>query len=746
MNLFGYEIKRKREKEDKPQGAINLISPEVGKRSQSPAERFDGYLSAHDSFDIPIKIWQFIERASLFNADFSGAVGLLKTLADTPHTITGIDGAELSELANEKIKKLQKRLFPTAGDIDGLQLALIDQYIKYGAMATECEIAKDKTIKRVWLLPIKEIRFELRNGEFVAYQDAGGLSKKIELNPLTFEYTRAEEWMPGSPYGKPPFVGAFEALLRSEKMIDNIDFILEKIGLMGIYDVGFEVLPPVPGETYGDPSHIARNRAYAESLAKAEEGSKRKIVRVHPKTTEYKVSQVGSDARGVIDFWRANEELVSAGMMVSEALLGRARQTTEAFATVLYRMASNIAETAQRLTANHLESIYNLELLLNGLNESVQVEFEPPASLDPISEANAEKIRIETIGLKLMYGLIDSDTARAEAGYLKKKNNTRKSPLILTEGLRRLTEKPITALLDEFGIELQNIAQIAILRGLLEALEIMQTFTAGDFGTAEKFVKEIFRAVNKGWGKHAVDFERVWHKYSAPIMEQLTIYDKKAWGGKTPPVGFTMSEGALATASFSGRCGTHLCTTLWADVAKNPVLADYLKKEFLERPNDIFRRSSAEGFEKFRNSFKGELDHLTDWQIRRIQDTEVMRMRNSAHLEQLYQADVKQARITETANPCIICQPLEGLLIDVENQYQAMQSQYALKEEDYLEHLKSASQTIKEAGEITKSIERGEISKTDAKAQTEKLWETMRGEGIQLPPFHPACQHDIVIV
>ena len=65
-----------------------------------------------------------------------------------------------------------------------------------------------------------------------------------------------------------------------------------------------------------------------------------------------------------------------------------------------------------------LEKIYTTHLQLQGFPvQRTTVTFKPDRSLNPKADAEVEKLRVETVVLKLQSGIIDPDTAARELGY-----------------------------------------------------------------------------------------------------------------------------------------------------------------------------------------------------------------------------------------------------------------------------------------------------------------------------------------
>jgi len=766
MDLFGLNISRAR-----TAGPINVPPPTKaelppsGKSSKSPGEILAAQFSIFEGMKPPdTRIWTYIELAALYNPDISAAIHTIKSLADTPYNIVSETGDPLSEQAQDVIGAFKDRCFPLAGGMDGFQLALIRMFAKFGALSTEAEILKDRSgIKQLWFVPVPEIRFKFEDGVYTAHQSITGVGtgNLIPLNPITYQFLCAEFWEDGKPYAKPPMTAAIDGILRGDNILTNIDYIIEKVGLLGIRDIAFAPLKPNPGDVADSPSHVAKNIAFQAKIMASEEDHKRDGVRVHTNDIDYTLTQAAVDTRGVADIYKLNEEQISAGTGIAEALYGRSRQTTEAFAKVMYLLALNYAEIAQRLSGNFSSYFVNLELALKGINEKVKFEHDPIPPLDAQKDAEAEYKRIETIALKEGLGYIDHERAVNEAGYedipdekpepepepepVEEEPVEEQSlitiPAILSRSamLKELTPKARKFIRD-FIKATNDAAGGAEIFAMGDFETFMESRVAGDFTGAEDFARQLMETVGSGWAAAGSEFQEAVESTVPALYEYLIISDASVWHSATPPIEFVFGEGSQNLVNFARLFEPHLCTTLWSDPTcpENKALGKYLEREFLDRGADIFSRTNPEGYRTFRNAFGRQLGHLSDYQIRRIQDTFVMRCRNGSMLEQLHQARTKTARISTTVTCCEICEPYEGKEFAVEPQYEAMQSQMAMSPDEYLGFLRDNNDTIRSG------TRQKDDTDADYKKRGDKAWATLQEQGLCLPPYHPICGHDLV--
>ncbi len=149
------------------------------------------------------------------------------------------------------------------------------------------------------------------------------------------------------------------------------------------------------------------------------------------------------------------------------------------------------------------------------------------------------------------------------------------------------------------------------------------------------------------------------------------------------------------------------------------VVTEFLKEQYLEGGAGLFGRTAPETLQGFRDLFSQKLSDLEDWQLRRITDTAVQRVRNWAHVSQLNDAGAVNLKIIEMPGCCDFCDTMNGKTISVPNAYQKMSEQMDMTPEEYIEDLKANPPTL---DRIQSSIDQG-----------------------MLPPWHPHCRGRVII-
>ncbi|WAC06589.1 MAG: DUF935 family protein [Thermodesulfobacteriota bacterium] len=188
-------------------------------------------------------------------------------------------------------------------------------------------------------------------------------------------------------------------------------------------------------------------------------------------------------------------------------------------------------------------------------------------------------------------------------------------------------------------------------------------FTAAVYKTLSKYYQKLNQADISDAVKGIYDFYR--------------LSDKSTWLGNEPPITFAFTpidQGVLD--SLQNLDKWHLSKFIENQDMQGPAM-NWLKNQYLEKGEGLFGRGSREAIDGFRSQFADQLTGLEDWQIRRIIDTSVTRMRSVADIMQADQAGVGKLRIVAamTERTCERCAALNGTEIDVAGVHSNMLNQ-----------------------------------------------------------------------
>ena len=361
----------------------------------------------------------------VFNPNFSQYVGNVINLANTGHKVViNAASAQKAEAAATRLNEAAARLYELGAGVDGLVNDELAQIAWSGAVSSEDVVdLAARRVERVVLVPVEQIRFDYIEGRYVPFQQPGTLVGQtgsplglIRLNELTYHYYALQR-VENSPYAKPPGTAAIGAITGPQKdMLDNLKYISQKFGLLGLLSVA--CTPPGKKNSETDEEWFARSQKYLAKVVKALEPSLKQGLLVHFNTQKVSSSPVAGDARGADAIFNLNEHQVFSGLNTFPAFHGRTDSTTETYAWVVYQFMTAQAGNVQRLVKRRREATYRLDLRLGGVEvDGVSFQFNRANALKPLEEAEADDQRFQTAKEKAECGMISPDEAAQECGY-----------------------------------------------------------------------------------------------------------------------------------------------------------------------------------------------------------------------------------------------------------------------------------------------------------------------------------------
>lgn len=148
-------------------------------------------------------------------------------------------------------------------------------------------------------------------------------------------------------------------------------------------------------------------------------------------------------------------------------------------------------------------------------------------------------------------------------------------------------------------------------------------------------------------------------------------------------------------------------------------IRDFLGDQYLQRGGGLFGRGTLKDIQEFRNLFSQKLGDLSAWQVRRIADTSVQRIRNWAHISQMYDGNITEAVVIEPTQDCEFCKVMHGRVFQVRTAYQSMQEQTQMSPGEFESFLKATQPSLENLDRLI-------------------------AKGI-LPPYHPHCHGRIIM-
>jgi hypothetical protein len=411
-------------------GGIEL--PDDGRSSQETLSGAIGTALASYSTISPVVNFdalRLLKTFAVFNPDVSQFCDNIINLANTGHTLQ-VDAKSPATAENvlSRLNETSSRLYRNGAGVDGLMNAYLFQLAWSGALSSEDVVNfAGRRVEQVVLVPVEQIRFKYNQqlGYFEPYQkptnflgvkgrlDVAGL---IPLHPETYRYY-ALQTIENSPYGKPPASAAIEMILESQKpIIQNIQHIAQKFGLLGLFTAA--VTPPrqKPGETDGE--YQTRAKSYLKLVTSSLTKHLRDGLLVSFRDQKIEHTNIAEGATGVYDLNRISEEQVMSGLGMQPAFFGRTDSTTETFADVVYSLLSAKVHNIQRVVKRRQEQTYRLDTRLSGIEvDGISVKFNKTFSRNQLQEAQTDQARWQTVLEKVKSGLLTPDQGAQELGY-----------------------------------------------------------------------------------------------------------------------------------------------------------------------------------------------------------------------------------------------------------------------------------------------------------------------------------------
>lgn len=411
-------------------GGIEL--PDNGRSSDENLSGAIGTALANYSTVSPIidfECLKLLKTYAVFNPDVSQFCDNIINLANTGHTLqVDARSAAAAESVLARLNEAAARIYRNGAGVDGLMNAYLFQIAWSGALSSEDVVNfAGRRVEQVVLVPVEDIRFKYNQelGIFEPYQRSrnlrigGGnssLDGLIKLHPETYRYY-ALQTIENSPYGKPPASAALETIIESQKPIfDNIRFIAQKFGLLGLFTAA--VTPPRRNPNETENEYQARAKNYLSLVTKSLVAHLRDGLLVSYRDQKIEHTNIAEGATGVYDLNRISEEQVMSGLGMQPAFFGRTDSTTETYADVVYSLLAAKVHNIQRLVKRRHEQTCRLDTRLSGLDvDGISVKFNKTYSRSAKDEVVVEEAKFRTVLEKVRSGLITPDEGAQELGY-----------------------------------------------------------------------------------------------------------------------------------------------------------------------------------------------------------------------------------------------------------------------------------------------------------------------------------------
>ncbi|HQU83928.1 MAG TPA: hypothetical protein PKY59_12410 [Pyrinomonadaceae bacterium] len=371
---------------------------------------------------------KLLKTFAIFNPDVSQYCDNIINLANTGHNIqVDAKSSSTAEQALNRLNETATRLYKNGAGVDGLMNAYAFQVAWSGALSSEDVInIPGKRVEQTVLVPVEQIRFKYNQalGFYEPYQKPINTLQNanrnpfglIPLHPTTYRYY-ALQTIENSPYAKPPASAALETICESQKpILENIRYIAQKFGLLGLFTAAVTPPPRNAGETKTE--HEARASKYLSEVTNSLLQYIREGLVVAYRDQKIEHTNIADGSRGVYDLNRISEEQVMSGLGMQPAFFGRTDSTTETYADVVYSLLLAKVHNVQRLIKRRQEQTYRLDLRLGGLEvDGVSLKFNKTFSRNTLEENQADQAKWEVVLQKVTHGVITPDQGAQELGY-----------------------------------------------------------------------------------------------------------------------------------------------------------------------------------------------------------------------------------------------------------------------------------------------------------------------------------------
>lgn len=697
---------------------------------------------------VPVNFLDIIEKFCLSNPDFSQVLSHYVNMGNTGHelSIVGADEATIEQALN-RLNVVAARI-----NTDDLVNHLLRQVGINGAVSLEWVAQRDLSgIERAVLVPVSTIRFKYDKGSdrYTPFQYDKSRNDYIALNETTYVYIPLET-TEASPYAIPPFLAALPTAIIQLFIMDNLKFVIKKLGLLGLISVAAEMPDKEHGET--DDHYRQRLSGFLNELATNFSENYREGIIAHFDNMKIEHNAIAADARGAKDIIQVVEEQIASGLKIDPAMLGRTYSTTETYAGVVYaRMIENL-NNIRRLVKRAIEKGYKLDLYLSNIPvEDVSLHFNPNEALNPRQKAETEKIEVEATIEMLDAGLISPDEAARRLGYdrayssefMEDKGNFSLA-CSFKNGAYHPRRESISVSLSEIEVQLEAEATVerrrlrwvnvylrdvfsvdgkvrdAIVRDVETALKTGEILTV----TPELFSQGIYTYLLQYYPE-ALRESGIEAAIAKSVNAAYRFYrtrDRVAAKGRVP-VRFTEPD-HRAIRFVREVDDFHFSKFLENESAKGPMLK-FLEKEFEEKGH--------EDVKAFTKRFAKHFGDISQAQMRRIVDTSVARIRCWGHIRQMSEMHMATAEVSEVMDriTCDVCEAMHGKRFSVKLADDKIRELSALSSQQF-------------ANRVYDNAPPGWKNNPVAYAEANEV-ETFIGNDIVGPPWHPHCRGRLVV-
>lgn len=369
-----------------------------------------------------------IRRLIETNPDLGQALNNTVSLGNTGHYIKfdpSVKPEVVAKMRKHLVNKEEEWASGLAG-MDGLINRMIAQAMIGGALSNEWVINNSLTgIESVMLVNPEDIRWVLnsRGTKYLPYQaphnyigtTASNNSGLIPLNTNTYKYY-ALNGDGEVPYGFPPYLASLRGIESQTHMLDNIDFIIQQLGIMGFIEILIDK-PEQEGDESIESYTTRLSNRLTEAKDKLKDGLKEGSVVGYKDSHEINFNAISRDFGGVTKLFEQNELMISSGLNTDASLLGRGYASSETQITIVFTKLLSELKNIQNLVRHNLKFGYSLELRLAGFEfDYLDVVFRRSTLQDELKYQQAQEIKQRVQHNLRVDGIIDQTQYANEMG------------------------------------------------------------------------------------------------------------------------------------------------------------------------------------------------------------------------------------------------------------------------------------------------------------------------------------------
>lgn len=425
MSIFDFIKPKKKNPED-------ITTPGGGRVSQPDIQ--NSILTLKESIDFITPNFRYeyipvIRKLMGVNSSVSLAANTIVELANTgielefPTPIT----PEKEQAILDHLEKSFKSWGKGAGGIHGIINKWIYQIYIGGAISTEWVIKNGLDgVEYPAILNPENIRCAWNGKGYDFYQTPTSFLPKdgnpsvagIKLNPFTYRYVAFftdEE----KPIGNPPFLTALDDIQHQLRMLRNIGYVSDQLGLMGFLE--FLLAKPSKKDGENTEQYVSRlNTLLDQSKENIKNGLKDGIVTGYKNDHEFNFHSSTKDTSGVASIFDINHRMVSNGLFSNPQFLGGSVGGSDTMVNIIFTKMLSQLTNIQNAISFVLQDGIGLELNLAGFGDvKVLVKFKPSTITDTLKLEQANEYKIRNLQALYNQGIIGQYAFARRMGYNK---------------------------------------------------------------------------------------------------------------------------------------------------------------------------------------------------------------------------------------------------------------------------------------------------------------------------------------